>query len=88
MDPGPKEPIQIKYRRWTHREHGYAVTVLNVQHFRGQHGTFTNVTVEGSLRGKAVVCWPAEAFLKAFKPRGRRLRIKNRWERLLGQHSI
>lgn len=87
--PGlPQEPIEIKFRRWTHREHNYAVTVINIRHFRGSHGLHTVVYVEGSLRGpKTLASWPATAFLQAFRPRGRKLRVKSRWERL-GQDSI
>lgn len=76
-------PTEITHKRYTHKVQGYVVTVRSVRNYRGQHGFHTVVEVEGSrLNKKAIVTWPAVVFLRAFKPRGRKLRIKSRYERL------
>lgn len=78
-----ESPTEITHKRYTSKLHGYVVTVRSVRNFRGAHGYHTVVEVEGSLTDKkAVVSWPALTFLRDFKPRGRKLRIKTRYERL------
>ena len=83
------KPAEITHKRYTHIEHGYVVIVINVSHYHGDHGFHTVVEVKGSLTDKKrLVKWSATAFLAAFKPKGRKLRVKSRYELLMGQDSI
>ena len=75
------EPIEIKFKRWRSKEHGYLVEVVEVLNYRGKHGVITRVVVErkGMTRRNSWLGW---TFLNAFTPVGRRTRRKSRWERI------
>jgi hypothetical protein len=74
-------PTPIEYKRWKHLSKGYIVEVFEVHHHLGKKGYYTSVTV--TQDGKPHLSrWPSSAFLKAFRPVGRKLKIKSAFERL------
>lgn len=78
------KPYEISYRRWTHKQQGYIVVVLEVMNFVGSHGHYATVKVEGSrLLPKKTVTWSAERFLKEFEPKGRRMRVRTAMDQVL-----
>ncbi len=79
------KPYEISYRRWTHRQQGYVVVVIEVLNFVGKHGHYATVKVQGSrLNPKKSVSWSAERFLAEFEPKGRKIRAKSAIDHVLG----
>jgi hypothetical protein len=76
-----KEPVELRHKRWKHRERGYEVKVESIRHFHGKHGYFSTVTVI-EKKSKVQAKWPVQKFIRAFEPLGRSSRPKTAWQRL------
>lgn len=79
-------PIRIDHTRWRHREKGHVVSVCEVVSKSGKHGEVTFITF--SQVGGSNLTWPAETFLRTFKPVGRKVRRKTFWEWLLEEDEF
>lgn len=77
----PKEPVEIRYKRWRSKSRGYVVEVTSTHNYSGQHGMHTVVLVveKGSDDTEK---WPAMKFLAEFEPLGRPIQRKSVWQRL------
>jgi len=81
--------MDAPYKRYRHKAHDYIVEVLGVQECSGKATTFKVILVRGSLASKTTrATWHLEKFHELFKPVGKRLRERTRWDRLINDPEL
>jgi hypothetical protein len=79
-----QKPFETSYPKWRNVKHGYTVKVLGVRNFRGDHGYYSFVEIEGTFRDpKLRVMISSDVLRRDFVPTGRKKKPKSAAERLL-----